>query len=286
MWAVVLPQEIVDSIIELCRDSTDDLKNCSLVSTSWTLVSRRHLFHTISLGVADRFRTQEGTLSGTQPFLQQFQQLDEFLEQAPYIAEKCIRCVKLRFNSYSEPPNTLDFGGGAGLLLDKVLARLARVEEFDLSLGDWASYPREIKHTIYAAIRQPFVSRLSILSSKFKSFPDLASLFIHSPGLKHLSVANLALHESATKLEDTSHLPVVYLDYLRIDTYLPYLVPAFSDTAFPIKVDRLRQLRLNLAVKGNVSELIEQLIKKTGASLLHLELSDTVYQGELDQIYL
>jgi len=57
MEVTALPQEIVDSIIELFRDSIDDLKNCSLVSTSWIPTSRRHLFHTISLGDVGRFRS-------------------------------------------------------------------------------------------------------------------------------------------------------------------------------------------------------------------------------------
>jgi len=163
-------------------------------------------------------------------------------------------------------------------MLAKVLARLARIQEFDLSLGRWASYPRKGKQIIYAAIRQPSVSRLSIQASEFDSFPDLASLLIYSPGLKYLVLANLVIHDSTAKLQDTSHLPVVQLECLRIDTHLPL---AFSDPAFPIKVDRLRQLRLNLAAKDEAWKLLNQLIKKTAISISHLELSDTVDLGEL-----
>jgi len=278
-----VPQEIVDSIIELCKDSTDDLKNCSLVSTSWTPASRRHLFHTVTLGGvrrAVRFRNQDAQLSGTQSFLQQFQQLDEFLENSPYVAEQCIRCVNLRFAWHVAAPTT--YNKETNFMLGKVLARLAQVQEFRLSLGKWAFYPREAKHIIHAAIRQPSVAKLSLRASEFDSFPDLASLLIHSPGLKHLAVADLVVHESSTELKDTSHLPIAHLEYLRLDTQIRYLVPAFLDSAFPIKVDRLRQLRVTLVPRRDACELINQLIEMTGTFLLHLELSDTLtYQGEL-----
>ena len=277
------PQEIVDSVIELCRDSTNDLKNCSLVSTSWATASRRLLFHTITLGVVQvhKSRTQDKKPSGPQSFLQQFHQLDKILEETPYIAEQCIRCVKLHFKSYSVDPDTFD--GGACFMLAQVLARLAQVQEFSLSLGKWASYPREAKNIIYAAIRQPSVSNLSVRASQFDSFPDLASLLIHSPGLKHLTLANLVIPESASELEDTSLLPVVYLESLRIDTHLP---PAFSDSGFPIKVDRLRQLRLSLPAEDDAWKLLNQLISTTSTSISHLELSDMADHGELNQIYL
>ena len=163
-------------------------------------------------------------------------------------------------------------------MLAKVLARLAQVQEFSLSLEKWASYPHEVKNIIYAAIRQPSVSRLSVRASEFDSFPNLASLLIHSPGLKHLTLANLIIRESACELKDTSRLPVVYLESLRIDTHLP---PAFSDSAFPIKVDRLRQLHLNLAVRDDAWKLLNRLIRTTSTSISHLELSDIVDHGEL-----
>ena len=276
-----VPQEIVDSIIELCKDSTDDLKNCSIVSTSWTPASRRHLFHTITLGGVRRvvrFRNQDAQLPGARSFLQQFQQLDEFLEKAPYVAEQCIRCVKLRFEWHVAAPTA--YGEEASFMLGKVLGRLAQVQEFYLSLGRWASYPREAKRVIYSAIRQPSVLRLSVRASEFDSFPDLASLLIHSPGLKHLAVADLVVHESTAELENTSDLSV-HLESLRIDTQIRYLVPAFLDSAFPIEVDNLRQLRLSLTPRREACELINQLIEKAGTFLLHLELSDTLtYQGE------
>jgi len=279
MEVTALPQEIVDFIIDFFKDCTDDLKNCSLVSTSWTPASRRHLFRTLTLG-----RTYHGAnLSRSPSFLQQFHQLDEILEKTPYIAEQCIRCVKLRFESYALALTRTTYHEETNSMLGKVLARLAQVEEFRLSLGNWASYPREAKHTIYAAIRQPFVSRLSILDSNFHSFSDFASLLIHSPSLKHLTVADLHFYNSA--LGDTSHLPtaVVHLEYLKMDTHFHCFVPAFLDSAFPIRFDHLRQLSLSLPAGHDVCELTNQLIKKTVTSPLHLELSESPYycQGKL-----
>jgi len=281
MEVTTLPQEIIDFIIELCRDSINDLKSCSLVSTSWTPASRRHLFPTLTLGRAvtyhDTYRTP------TQSFLQQFKQLDEILEKTPYIAEQCIRCVKMCFESYALAPTWTTYHEETNYMLGKVLARLVQVQEFRLSLGNWASYPREAKHTIYAAIRQPSISRLSILTSEFDTFPDFASLLIHSPSLKHLTVAGLVIHNSA--LGDTSHLPttVVNLEYLKMDTDPRCFVPAFLDPAFPIGFDHLRQLCLSLPSRHDVCELTNQLIKKTVTSPLHLELSESLYyyQGKL-----
>ena len=122
-----------------------------------------HLPPPSSLGGAGRFRNRDVKLSETQSFLQQFQQLDKILEKTPYIAERCIRRVELRFGSYEAVPMTHD--EKTNFMLGKVLARLVQVQEFELSLERWTSYPREAKHIIYAEIRQPSVSRLSIDSN-------------------------------------------------------------------------------------------------------------------------
>lgn len=121
--------------------------------------SHRLLFHTISLGVVDRSRTKNRKRSGTHSFLHQFHQLDEILDKSPYIAEQCIRCVNLRFKSYSADPDTTAFGWPAGFVLAQVLARLGRVQEFSLSLGYWASYPHEAKDLIYGAAL-PFLRKV------------------------------------------------------------------------------------------------------------------------------
>ena len=51
-----LPPELVDVIIDFLHDEPRALKNCALVSRSWLLSSRYHLFHTYT--ITDRLKAQ------------------------------------------------------------------------------------------------------------------------------------------------------------------------------------------------------------------------------------
>ena len=90
-------------------------------------------------------------------------------------------------------------------MLGKV-ARLAQTHGFDLS----PTRPSVCRNL--PGFRIDFAG-----TSKFGSFPDLASLVIRSPGLKHLMLRTIVIHESTLKLDDTLRLPVVHLKHLRID---------------------------------------------------------------------
>lgn len=48
-----LPQELIDSIVDKCSESREDLRNLSLVSRSWLTRARYHLFRSITLAPQD-----------------------------------------------------------------------------------------------------------------------------------------------------------------------------------------------------------------------------------------
>ena len=50
-----LPPEITEHIINFLRDDTETLKYCSLVSKSWVLLSRKHLFCEVVFSSLDDF---------------------------------------------------------------------------------------------------------------------------------------------------------------------------------------------------------------------------------------
>jgi len=64
-------------------------------------------------------------------------------------------------------------------MLDTILARLARVQEFDLSLGKWESHPREAKHIIH---RQPYVSTIEALHPRLRLRRLSGQLVVHPEG--------------------------------------------------------------------------------------------------------
>ncbi|RDB15849.1 hypothetical protein Hypma_003717 [Hypsizygus marmoreus] len=274
-----LPQEIVDIISELLQDDTNSLKNCSVLSHSWALSCQRHLFHSLALGGARkvvRFRHKEPIASRSDSPETQYQELDAFLVNSPGIASQCVRFVRLRFDSYAvSPPRYSESTNNA---LSSVLAKLTRVHTYDLYLGKWGQYPKGLRQSIYTLLQQPSTSSISVNCTEFASPADVASLLIHSQGLKDLSIMDCSimdpLHDTSDQISEVSSEDVQPVKF-RMDNFVDGLLPTLLRPDSHLKLNRLRGLRLRLSNRADQRDLIQLLIAQSGPCLQHLELLDS-----------
>ena len=79
-----IPQDIIDNVIDVVADDTNSLKQCSLVSSSFLLPSRKHLFSRISIRGE---RSCEG--------------IHQLLLQNPFI-QPCVKSITMNFSRYRQ----------------------------------------------------------------------------------------------------------------------------------------------------------------------------------------
>jgi hypothetical protein len=176
-------QEIIDNIIDELSYDEDTLKQCSTVSRSFLVPSRKHLFFTITLFTVKRVVLFHRLLIST-----------------PNIAHN-VRTLGLRFRQ-----NMGNVGGEgkvvrvkewfmSSTLLAEVLEMLPCIQKFSwqsfLNLR-WDELPSELRSALVKLFQRPSLTAIKL--SQFNGFP-LSALHIVSP-VKRLQFWNVLLHNS------------------------------------------------------------------------------------------
>ena len=137
--SVVIPQDIIDSIIEAVGDDTRLLKICSLVSSEFLLPSRKHLFSKISLHSG---KTREG--------------LHQFLVENP-VFQLFVRTIHVDFDYESH------------LLISTLRLPFCFLESFSISALwedhlEWNDFSSELKDTFSTIIHSSTLKTLHFTS--------------------------------------------------------------------------------------------------------------------------
>lgn len=273
----MIPQEIIDVIIDFVQDDTDALKNCALVSNTWTRACHRHLFHTLTVGGfpwAVQFRRKEflQLFKDRKPrILQQLKAFHYFLETSPHIASHCIQVLNLRIDRDPMEPQPRRIHR----IISTILPKFTAVWALDLNLGVWADYTADFQQSIHTLIQHPSLSSVSISAVTFESITDLSSLVACSPGLSNLAIRRTTVRRlpSAQSHALDANFSTIYLHDLRLENVhmSSKLLPSLLHPASLIKLVRLRRLHLGLSqLCGSQRQVIDELLDQCHASLQHL----------------
>ncbi|KAK7448795.1 hypothetical protein VKT23_013525 [Stygiomarasmius scandens] len=124
---MMLPQELVDTIIDFLFDDKDSLNSCALVSKSWLPSSRFHLFHTVALASTDTDKRRR---------------LHDLITANPHIGN-CIHYLQLSVPSEEDTA------------LEALLPLLPSLRKLNLTSGSlvpWLSIPLSIRTTILRTV--------------------------------------------------------------------------------------------------------------------------------------
>ena len=142
-----LPQDIIDSVIAAAGNDTRVLKQCALVSSSFLLPSRKHLFSRITL------RSDQSC-----------QGIHQFFVQNPVI-QSSVRSITLTENSDKWSPKFTEWMNGTSLLAILQLT-FCHLESFSITEHrrshhwSWDSFSGELKDAISNIIHSPTLKTL------------------------------------------------------------------------------------------------------------------------------
>jgi hypothetical protein len=164
--SVEIPQDIIDNVIAAVGDDNRLLKQCTLVSSSFLLPSRKQLFSTITLNCD-----------------QICQGIHQFLVQNPVI-QSSVRAISLET---SRPYYTRSEWMNGTSLLAILQLPFCRLERFTIRINcDWSSFSSELKDALLNIIHSSTLKTLSL--TDITNVP--ITVFLH---IVHLTTLELSL---------------------------------------------------------------------------------------------
>ncbi|KAF8516671.1 hypothetical protein JB92DRAFT_3142515 [Gautieria morchelliformis] len=181
---VKLPQELINAIIEECREDRDSLLVFSLVGRTCLRSSQRHLFRSITLYA----KAPTERLSRTE-------QLGQLLITSPHLSDY-IQWLVLLPSDHSEP-NFLETEKALPLLLRK-LSNLRRIAIYSLW---WTTITLDLQQALHCVLMRPSIDYVKIKLARFDRMDELAYLLYAAKGLKDLSLDDIEILGPRQSLE-------------------------------------------------------------------------------------
>ncbi|KAG5640495.1 hypothetical protein DXG03_008324 [Asterophora parasitica] len=261
--AVLLPLEVLEIILEALSDDPSTLRQCSIVSKSFLVLSRKVLFSVIQL--YSRFTVGDG--SDSEVLAPPCDRLYDVLRKNPcvaaYVREIHIIGPCWAYTSDVLPP-LLEMVADCGLL---------EVFTFRMYGEDmtWQTLPAALKAAFIRVFQLPALRAVQLGDVCFGSFP--LEMFAMPPRLKHIGHFYVYQHEDPQQaIPESAVLPssegeTRFLDSLEIGgaTALP-LVDFLVSSACPISVSRLRSLSLHSTGLG-LLDAARKIISVAGGSI-------------------
>ncbi|PBL00330.1 hypothetical protein ARMGADRAFT_373445 [Armillaria gallica] len=186
----VLPQEILDTIVDLSKDDSPTLQACSLASRCLTQRTRVHLFYTI----LPRTDTRNDAMLN-------------LLRSSPSLATHIRRVGLTRLSEYKSKA----FAAIIGLLIVPIHLEMNRV--------DWSSIPEYSANALCSRI----YTSVCLWNVQFSSFSELAALLSGSTRLESLTIVENESDTPKASCCDHQHPssgpPVEHLELIDHDGY-------------------------------------------------------------------
>jgi len=199
MSSRILPQELVDSIIDHLHDDPATLHSCALVSSAWLPASRYHIFRRVSIRLVPHDTSHGGKANSL------YRIAVSSPDIAPYIRDLFVymgdQTVLARNQMTQLEEKSLP-------LLLRLLANLRRLEFEPSGGGRRPLFPwgKGVIDSICTASCLPSVVELRLCGMCFDSSAQLLRMFRLFPALKVLQLKNV-------RLVDTEKVQDPYIDY-------------------------------------------------------------------------
>ncbi|SJL15650.1 uncharacterized protein ARMOST_19154 [Armillaria ostoyae] len=211
----VLPQEILDAIVDLSKDDSPTLQACSLASRCLTQRTRVHLFYTI----LPRTDTRNDAMLN-------------LLRSSPSLATHIRRVGLSRLSEY----NSKAFAAIIGLLIVPIHLEMNRV--------DWSSIP---VYSANALCSRTYTS-ICLWNVQFSSFSELAALLGSSTRLESLTIVENESDTPKATCCDHQHSssgpPVEHLELIDYDGCEYHILSGINSQRCPVSIKELRSLEI------------------------------------------
>ncbi|KAK0202151.1 hypothetical protein DFS33DRAFT_1386445 [Desarmillaria ectypa] len=188
----VLPQELIDAIIDENHIDKATLRTCSLVSRSWTYPSQRRIFSHISF---NHQSCHYHPLQGRRR--RDIERFNSFISVHPHLAT-LVKSI--------EVSPLLD-----AYLLGTTLEKLFNLESIYLHLCgySWDELSLSMRDTLITAFRSLRLTQLEIRDGLFLHYADFLALLGTCRYLKHLSLSAISCEDSVCceNLEGSARFP-------------------------------------------------------------------------------
>ena len=189
MSSPILPQELVENIIDHLHDDPATLRSCALVSSAWLPASRYHIFHHVSI------RLGQGAYLENTPCGGEARRLYQIVVSSPEIVPYI--CDLLIYKGVESPDPYLNrMTQEESLPLLRLLTNLRRLEfkNYDRRLEELELVPRLID-SIFTASCLPSIVELRLFGLCFENREQLLRVFRLFPALKVLHLEKILLVE-------------------------------------------------------------------------------------------
>ncbi len=266
-----LPQELVDAVIDQNLDDLGALHASSLVCSSWTSASQRHLFSHVHFYNHSNFRFYRAKPTKNSHQIDRFYNL---ITTYPHLA-RLVKSVEV------EPLLDASQEEFLGLTLQK----LENLERISLDLGGyyWDELSQCMRDALLTTFRSPRVTNLELREGLFFKCADFLALLGACEHLKRLSLFYMSC-DDLDEVIDTSDTPLPKGMNLKLDSltlslyehsYLP-LMHRLLQLQESMDLSHLHRLSVLTAGTGHLNERIEttkEILRLNSHSLEHLVLN-------------
>ncbi|PBK65295.1 hypothetical protein ARMSODRAFT_441023 [Armillaria solidipes] len=248
----IIPQELIDIIIDYLYNDTHSLRACALVSSSWSGRSQQHLFSRITLA-GRPWPDKPKSRSAAELFLR-------LIESAPHIPS-FVRHLEIIEGDIFEYDRWL---GRSIPVLDRILPALTNLRTLHINFSGvlWSDVPGI--HTFFlSASKLPDLHKVTITS--FPGVPSWDTLFTLFEGsnVAEICLVNVTtctlIHGSVPR---SVRIPVETLSLSLESNELWRLSSSLANPLCVLQLSGLRKLRINILYSREmkiVSKLLERL---------------------------
>ncbi|KIK59052.1 hypothetical protein GYMLUDRAFT_44793 [Collybiopsis luxurians FD-317 M1] len=297
----LLPQELVEAILDNLLSDKATLRNCALVGKAWLSYSQRGLFQHIELpplmefydvrrpaSLALRFSSSYPYRSLKNITLKAIQRLDETFNNNPqllsYVQSLEIQgdinidtaSVKIQRLLHASMSNMIRRLSSTGHLVGLTLRRI-----------NWSMLFPSLKDALISAFRAPSITEICLAASTFPSFHTVTSLLALAKGLRVLTIDKVVyafafelnmddiLNVPSTQGTDLGEPRSIHLKELRLDGAHPFGTWLERESSCPFRVDRLEHLRIVRTIHYTpYDRQATAFLLQNGGNLRNLELQD------------
>ena len=267
----LIPQELVDKIIDEAHDDRNVLKACSLVCWAWLPRSRSHLHRTVTLYHQNcRIHPSQTRIIST------FLSLPAISE---YTQELLLEGKTDYGLHHSNKQDDID----NGKLFWRALARFAHVKTLRITRLFWVSHSLDNKNRLCAAF--PSVTDLNVYMSDFADAKEFLSFLTAFPRLACLRVERVFWARSAAEWYETSgsdpssyralppgKVPGSTLSHLQVQHCDPLMMTDIASWLVSLPCPRIETLQLS-PPDGDDFEALPLYFSTIGTNLKHLILA-------------
>ncbi|KAJ7306743.1 hypothetical protein DFH08DRAFT_513527 [Mycena albidolilacea] len=185
-----LPQELIDTIVDILHDDGPSLKSCSLAARTFVISARKHIFKKIEI------------LSSSDTSQRFYELLCSSPHIAPLVEDLCIASVLEKFPvtcAYLDPSGDYMSGRALSLILPLLteLKRISIIENGDVSQTcvefsrSWNKMELPLQSALANVFSSPRLEAVHLCGFVLESPCHLLSLFSKAAALKEMSLSRL-----------------------------------------------------------------------------------------------